>query len=376
MIDNQMNKICILPWIHLNVAPSGAVSPCCNSQNFIVGNLDSQSIEEIWNSVQMKSIRKQMLNGVEPYSCKICYNREQLTGESVRTHRNSMFLQSINNIKNITMEDGTCTEMKLKYWDFRFSNVCNFKCRSCGPESSSAWITDAKKLDWNINVISNPLDFKVLEDQIDNVEVVSFAGGEPLLMDEHWKILDLLIKKKRFINLKYNTNCSILSYKGKSILDYWKYFNNIKISPSIDEIGNRAELVRHGTVWNDVEDNIKLLLNVPKIMVQVHISVSALNVFRLPYIIDYLKNIGVEYFHLNVIHHPLHYHVSILPESFRNEIIENLSDPFYSTVVHELKKPCDINSAKEFVEITKKIDNIRNQNTFETIPELRFMERW
>jgi radical SAM protein with 4Fe4S-binding SPASM domain len=371
-----MNKICVLPWIHLNVNPSGSVSPCCNSQNFIVGNLESQSIPEIWNGIHMKSIRNQMLNGKEPDSCKSCYNKERLVGESVRLHRNNFFKESLDVIPSLTLNDGTCTEMKLKYWDFRFSNVCNFKCRSCCPESSSAWISDAKKLNWNINVISNPLDFKFIEDQIYNVEFISFAGGEPLLMDEHWRILDLLIEKKRFINLKYNTNCSLLTYKGKSVLDYWSKFDNVRISPSIDEVGNRAELIRYGTVWSDIENNIKILLNVSKILIQVHITVSALNVFRLPEIIDYLKNIGVEQFHLNILQYPSHYHVSILPDLFRNEIIEKLSDPFYTIVVNELKKPYDINSAKEFVDITRKLDSLRNENTFKTIPELHFMERW
>lgn len=364
------NTICILPWIHMNVSPSGIVSTCCIS-NHTIGDLSNNTLEEIWNDETIRKVRREMMNNIVPDSCKVCFEREQITGESVRLHRNDFFDQSISNISNITNSDGYVSEMKLKYWDFRFSNVCNYKCRSCSPESSSAWISDYKKLGWDIHYSPKEINFDIISSQINNVEFISFAGGEPLLMDEHWRILDLLIDNNRMVDLKYNTNLSVLSYKGKSVIDYWKKFKNIRVSPSIDEIGERAEIIRHGTIWNDIEKNINTIISISNIVVQVHITVSVFNVFRLPYIIEYLRKLGVQNFHLNMLSEPSYYHVSILPDINRHEIIQSLSIPFYLPVIHELKKPHDSNSMCQFLDITKKLDKIRNENTFEIIPELK-----
>ena len=92
------SKICVLPWLHLNVNPSGSVSHCCVNSSFIVGNLSSQSLSDIWNGEPMKLIRKQMMNGVEPFPCKSCFERERITSESVRLHKNKFFNYSLDDI--------------------------------------------------------------------------------------------------------------------------------------------------------------------------------------------------------------------------------------------------------------------------------------
>jgi radical SAM protein with 4Fe4S-binding SPASM domain len=140
--------ICAIPWIHLNLEPNGKVVPCCltSHYNYFSGDLTTDSIEEIWNSDNMKKLRKEMINGVEPKICATCFDRERITGESGRVYHNREFKSVLKDIPIITETDGTCNKMELKYWDFRFSNLCNLKCRSCGPRYSSAWVPDAKKL--------------------------------------------------------------------------------------------------------------------------------------------------------------------------------------------------------------------------------------
>lgn len=377
-MSQQLSKICVLPWVHLNILPSGNVIPCCvGSHNYVVGNIATQHISTIWNSDQMKLLRKQMINGEEPTTCKVCFDRERLTGVSVRSYRNNMFLKDLAEIPNITLNDGTCTSMKLKYWDFRFNNVCNFKCRSCGPEYSSAWASDAKKLNYQTCSISYTTDLSLITDFINDAEAISFAGGEPLLMEEHWLTLELLDQKQKYIPIKYNTNCSVLTYKGKSIFDYWKKWPKgaLRISPSIDDVGKRAELIRAGTVWSEVEENLIKMLALPNALIDAHITVSVFNVFRLPEIKSYLESLGVVHFHLNILHAPGLYHVSVLPDKFRQEIIATLSDNFYIQVVHELQKPFNESAARDFLNLTASLDEIRNENTFAVIPELNCIKR-
>ena len=399
----KTNSLCAVPWMHLAFEPSGQVVPCCltSTHNYFAGDLNTESIDEIWNSDNMKSLRKEMISGNEPKICSKCFDREKVTGESSRTYHARDFPDVLTKIPKITLEDGTCTEMKLKYWDFRFSNLCNFKCRSCGPRYSSAWVPDSKKLGhaiqekvWSIEAVDDKTNFDFLKDQIQHVERIYFAGGEPLMMPEHWQILDMLVENKRFdVKLSYNTNASLLTYQKKNIIDYWKQweFGKLEVWPSIDEIGSRAELIRSGTVWSKVEGNLKELAKLDNAIIRPGLTIGAMNVFRLPEIVTHLVDIGVvneklkyKNFFINLLEFPLHYHVSILPDDFRKEIITKLTEfvifhnqkydtditALFSHIIHELNKPHDRKSAEHFIKISSQLDEIRNEDIFEVIPEL------
>jgi radical SAM protein with 4Fe4S-binding SPASM domain len=401
------NVICPVPWTHLNFEPNGKVVPCCltSTYNYFAGDLTTQSLEEIWNSDNMKSLRKDMIDGVEPKICSKCFDRERVTGESGRTYHIKYYPEVMKAIPSITLPDGTCTTMELKYWDFRFSNLCNFKCRSCGPRYSSSWVPDAKKLGytdqekvWNIDTVDNKTNVDFLKDQIQYVEKIYFAGGEPLLMPEHWEILEMLVENKRFdVQINYNTNCSTLTYGGKNVLDYWKLwkFGKIEVWPSIDEIGERAELLRSGTVWSKVEHNIKEIIKLDNVIVRPGITVGAWNVNRLPEIITHFAEIGIlkekliyRNFFFNLLEDPKHYHVHILPDEFREATIKKLetfikefSEKYktdlgylFTHIIHELKKPFNLDAAKRFLHVTEQLDNLRDEKLMDVIPEMKCIE--
>lgn len=408
-MTEKKDTICAVPWMHLNFEPNGKVVPCCltSAHNYFSGDLNDQNIHEIWNSDNMKLMRKQMINGIEPEICNKCFDRERVTGESGRVYQNREFPDVLKKIPDITLPDGTATEMQLQYWDFRFSNLCNFKCRSCGPRYSSAWVPDAKKLGWiseqdkvwNIGGVDDKTNFDFLKDQVQYVKKIYFAGGEPLLMDEHWKILEMLVENKRFdVKINYNTNCSVLTYGKKNVLDYWKLweFPKLEVWPSIDEIGPRAELIRSGTVWSKVEENLKEISKYENIVVRPGITVGAWNVFRLPEIIDHFDKIGIlkekhlySNFFINLLETPQHYHVHILPDEFKQQTIEKLTDFIrnfnskygtdidnrFTHIKHELTKPHSEKSAIKFLEITRQLDKIRKESTFDVIPEMNILRK-
>lgn len=407
----SLNTLCAVPWMHLNFEPNGKVVPCCltSTHNYFAGDLNEQTIEAIWNSDNMKALRKDMINGIEPKICNKCFDRERVTGESGRVHHAKGFGHVLKRIPEITEEDGTCTEMNLEYWDFRFSNICNFKCRSCGPRYSSSWVPDAKKLGWigeqdkvwNIEGVDNTTNFDFLKEQVHKVKRIYFAGGEPLLMDEHWQILDLLAENNRFdVSISYNTNCSTLTHSGKNAIDYWSKWqdNLLEVWPSIDEIDDRAELIRSGTVWHKVESNLKELVKLDNIILRPGLTIGAMNVFRLPEIITRLVDIGVikqtslynyNNFFINLLEQPIHYHVRILPDDFKQETIKKLQnfiteyeekystkiDYIFTHILHELTIPYNSEAAREFFEITQKLDLLRKEDTFKTIPEMNFVKQ-
>jgi radical SAM protein with 4Fe4S-binding SPASM domain len=409
----QTKTLCAIPWMHLAFEPSGKVVPCCltSAHSYFAGDLNKDTIEEIWNSDNMKALRKDMINGIEPKVCDKCFSREKVTGESGRIYQNRDFPEVLEKIPSITLEDGTCTEMEMKYWDFRFSNLCNMKCRSCGPRYSSAWVPDAKKLGytdqekvWSIENVDDQTNYDFLKDQIKNVKRIYFAGGEPLIMPEHWQILDMLVEENRFdVKLSYNTNCLVLTHAKKNIIDYWKQwkFGKLEVWPSIDEIGDRAELIRSGTVWSKVETNLKELTKYNNIILRPGITTGAWNVARLPEIITHLTEIGVikrhptsklinyNNFFINLIEHPPHYHVSILSDQYRKDTIEKLNafiethnakydtdiSKSFTHILHELTKPFDLKSAKRFLSTTAQLDTLRGEDTFKTIPEMEDVRR-
>ncbi len=403
------NTICAIPWVHLNFVPKGKVYPCCMTTDFTgyAGDLNTQSIEEIWNSDYMKTIRVQMLNGEEPKMCSRCFEGERSSGQSTRLNNNLYFSQKLEEIPIITREDGHVDNVDLKYWDFRFSNLCNYKCRTCGPEFSSSWIPEAKlfgMMGWtedtpvdkviNINSVDESKNVDFLKKYVNNVERVYFAGGEPLLMDEHWQILEMLDQEERHnVILSYNTNLSKLTYKNKNVLDYWKKWGRrVWIWPSIDEIDDRAELIRSGTDWKNVENNLREIVKL-NTHVKPSITVSNMNVFRIPEIVQRLVDIGViraedehwNNFSLNVLEFSAHFHVRTLSDSFRAEIKEKLEkfisdfNSKYNTDIRykflhlfwHLEKPHDPDLAELFRMKSKKLDSFRNEDILKTIPELK-----
>lgn len=409
-----MNTICPVPWMHLAFEPNGRVIPCCLTSTHgqaTIGNINDQSIDRIWNGLALRSIRKQMIDGEEPAICNKCFDREKVTGESGRIYHIRDFQEVIKTIPIVTEEDGTCNEMKLRYWDFRFSNLCNYKCRSCGPTYSSSWVPDAKKMGWiseqdkvwNIEAVDNKTNFDFLKEQVQHVEKVYFAGGEPLLMDEHWQILDMLYEAKRFnVRINYNTNCSTLTYNKKSALDYWRHWDNcaVEVWPSLDEIDERAELIRSGTVWSKVESNLKELLTLDNIIIRPGLTIGAWNCFRLPEIITRLVDLGVikskkefgyhyNNFFINMLLQPEYYNVSILPGEFKKQtvvklkaFVEEFNAKFetditdrFTHIIHELETvEFDADNARRFVEVTNRLDMIRNEDTWKTIPELEVIK--
>ena len=401
------NTLCPIPWMHLNFEPDGKVIPCCltSSSAYHVGDLSTDSIDQIWNSDKMKSLRKQMISGEEPAICKKCFKKERATGDSSRKFHLRWASNLVEKIPEITKEDGTCTEMNLLYWDFRFSNLCNFKCRSCGPRYSSAWVPDGEKLYgktqdkvWNIASVNQGTNYDWIHQQIDKVQKIYFAGGEPLMMPEHWQILELLNEKKKFdVSVSYNTNLSVLSYNKKNALDYWQNwnFNKLHLMPSIDEVGIRAELLRSGTVWEKVEKNLQTVSAMPNLVVNVAMTIGAWNVWRIPEIIEHLVEIGVikdckipwynkSNFYINLLEGPTFYHVSVLPDNFRADVTKKLQK-FIETyrskhgidlsnrfqyILHELNKPWNKSGALQFISMTSRVDKIRNENLYEVIPEM------
>jgi len=241
------SKICPLPWVGAMVKPVGTFSSCCVQDDRITNphsSLENNSLQEVRNNDYWKQLRKDLINGIEHPSCKDCWHLEKNGNTSLRQIRLDEFKYFLGD-KLLELEvhdDGSLSDETIYFWDVRQTNLCNMKCIMCGPDYSSLWREELIRQHSqtgnaviDANQISKEDFFLDIQKGILDVEQFYFAGGEPLISDTHWKILELLIQNNRTdVRLSYNTNLLKTTFKGKNVLDYWKQFNSVRVGVSID----------------------------------------------------------------------------------------------------------------------------------------------
>jgi hypothetical protein len=200
-------------------------------------NLNDHDINTHMNSDYFKEIRREMLNDIEPKACTRCYQEERKGVESKRVYESKIYKDfDPDYASRITSEDGSIP-MDLRFVELRLGNVCNVRCRTCNPASSSRWVADYKKIVDSLEFVNDGYswldhkhDFQWPEDEnfyndlfecAPNMEVLYINGGEPTLIKAHWKYLEMLVESGRSKNiiLWYNINMtSIKQYHyGKSL---------------------------------------------------------------------------------------------------------------------------------------------------------------
>jgi sulfatase maturation enzyme AslB (radical SAM superfamily) len=321
----ESDNFCMLPWIHLHAWPDGRAYPCClGKAAHPVGNLKEKSMREIWNDESMRNMRQNMLNDRPCLECADCYEQESAGFTSMRNNSNKSFGHHVAEIDK-TLPDGSLPDMRLHYWDVRFSNICNLKCRSCGSIFSSRWYDDDVKL-WG-RELRPRVQFagrheedawEQMQEHVPYLDQIYFAGGEPLIMEEHNRILRLLIEKGNTrVRLVYNTNLTELKFKKQSVLDLWKHFPTICVAASLDDMGDRAAVIRSGTDWAQVEQNIKdLKAQCPHIDFMISPTLSIMNIWNFTRFHRYMVESGfiqAKDFNLNILQGPDNYRIDMLP---------------------------------------------------------------
>jgi organic radical activating enzyme len=295
-------------------------------------------MKEIWNQESYKTMRKNMLEDKPCKECNKCYEQESNGFFSLRHDGNRNYGHHIKEVDQ-TANDGYHPEFKIRYWDVRFSNLCNFSCRSCGPIFSSNWYNDHVKLyNRKPDVLGREMarveytagdEDTMIEQMLPHIpylEQVYFAGGEPLIMKEHYFMLEKLIEHgKTDVRIQYNTNFSELAYKDKHVFDYWRHFKNVSVGASLDASGARAELMRRGTDWKQtVENRQRMIAEVPHVDFYVSATVSAMNVLH---VLDFHREwtelglIQAKDFNINLCQSPDWYRPNIFPKEFKERVI-------------------------------------------------------
>jgi len=391
--------ICPIPWIHFVAYPNGTAQICTHQSNYstCTGNIFDNSFEEIMNHENLRKLRADMLIGNKNSLCSNCHAFEKASkGYSPRTTYLKKYTHHLLNGISNTKIDGEFDYKYFKFifWNFKISGVCNLKCRTCHPHFSTSIYNEQKKnnLLEEIDILDNskirqglPLIMSEILKHIKHVEEIHFVGGEPMLMNEHWQILDALIENKRTdVRLAYHTNLTKLIYKNKHVFDFWKQFKaNIWVSPSIDAYREKNEYIREGTNWESLNTKVDELIDLKKHLrnctIVPTVTVSVLNVYYIDKLLDYLYLKKVDKVIFNIVRSPSYYHVSLLPNHLKKEAISkfercieknNLENNFFNIIKSELfntevqNRRFDL--LKQFKIETLKLDEIRNVS-FQTI---------
>ena len=370
------DTFCILPWVHLSTRPDGSMRVCCTANASSVGptndkehggqvgilkdeegrpnNLNVSDFETAWNSKYMRNVRKQMLNGEKPPSCLKCYKEEAAGHNSKRMWETAYWSNRVNvdTLLQNTKEDGSVPP-QLAYIDLRFGTKCQLACVMCSPHDSSGWIKDWKSIfpavenaslketmQWqdkgSTNGSSynwhkqNPTFWKQFYEQMPNMQQIYFAGGESLIIEEHYEILEHAIKMgyAKDLELRYNSNG--VEWR-EDLFDLWKHFKLVRFHYSVDSIESMNAYIRYPSEWKRTEEVFHILDNETPNNTEITVAcaVQALNIYYVPDFIKWKLQQGFKKINMwpfgagginyHFVYHPPHLNVKVLPKWFKAE---------------------------------------------------------
>lgn len=392
---------CMAPWTQLYVNTNGRAHACCMAEGEPVGYFQESPLKELWNAPRLKALRLNMLASRPSPECSGCYAMQSAGRQSFREGINRAYAHHFPLVER-TAPDGSVPKLNIAYLDFRFSNLCNFRCRTCHPVASSAWYPDVKAMGLTepyhaIPGVMTPVRdwtslWAQLEPLLPGLEEVYFAGGEPLLMPEHYRLLHELTERRLFhVRLSYNTNFSRMTGEGVDAVRCWERFERVEVRASLDAMEARGEYLRKGQRWSEaVENRRRMLAECPRVRFFVNPTVGALNALHLPdfhrrWIEDGLIEPGD--FLINPVQHPIHYRVQVLPAELKARVAEryrehvewlarsfgdrarSAAQDFSSTV--EFMNQKDLSPLlRRLRHRTARLDRIRGEDVLDAFPEL------
>jgi MoaA/NifB/PqqE/SkfB family radical SAM enzyme len=363
-----------MPWIHLHVSNHGQVNACCVA-NIPFGNVNDQDFDEIWQGKEIDQLRSKFAAGIPDPRCAVCLKREQGGASSIRLETFQKFGRQIPDNYEFP-----------RYFDIRFSNVCNFRCRTCWHGASSKWFNDAQALGRTASkkaIIENIKDLDhflaKFGPALQHAEEIYFAGGEPLVTAAHYLLLEWLIDHNVSPRLRYNTNFSKLSFKQWDVLKLWEKFETVEVLASIDGMGEKGEIIRKEFHWETfLKNRRRLMSSSPHMSFKLAPTVSILNVFDLPDFYQFSvkqKLIDQNDWYINLLERPFYYNIQALPLE-KKERLASLYNAFlrenepqllvsvyrnFESVVEFMWSEDLSNHYPAFLKETKKIDELRKE---------------
>ena len=431
---------CILPWIHLSSRPDGKMRTCCTSNASSVQdpnstkksgggevgvlkndkgesvNFNNTRLADAWNSGYMRNVRKLMLQGKQPESCIKCYKEEAAGHISKRNWETDYWSKryDIQQLVSETTIDGVI-EPKIRYIDLRMGSKCQLACVMCSPHDSSGWIKDwtqifpklknnrlIKNQSWDNKGLShgssynwhknNPLFWNDLMQQIPHMYQLYFAGGESLIIDEHYSLLEECVRKNYAKNIELRYNSNAVEWRD-DLFDLWNEFKRVRFHYSIDAYGKQNDYIRYPSNWEHQEDVFwKLDETNDKIEVTVATTIMALNIGYIPELVKWKVNqnfqkinkwpLGAGGINMHFAYWPPQLNVKVLPKDLKEKISKKYFDEFFPWLIDNYDKFTGVSQANINLETWKNapyglkrfngiINFMNSEDWSERLPETR-----
>jgi sulfatase maturation enzyme AslB (radical SAM superfamily) len=334
----------------VTVFPNGKIGPCCQiSADYL------KPIESLSNPDRFADLKTEKV----PVACETCSRNESNNLPSYRSFFNKL----------------ATTGKGIQFVDIRHSNLCNLKCRYCGPHFSSQWVAELKLPN------SPEVDLMSLKNQIitDDLHWMYFTGGEPLINSDHWNLLQELIDsgKSKKISLLYNTNLTTIKYKNINIIDLWGKFKSVTIQCSIDAIGEPLEHIRSGAEWPTIENNLQQLTtqtNSTNINVTLSPVISILNLWFLPELLSYAEQNKLPVNPI-VLSGPDYLSLNVIPDELKELALDKVSESakwlteplveYLQELINNNINQCLFTHTLNHILL---LDNIRHEHLFKLLP--------
>jgi hypothetical protein len=383
---NEGNKtFCMAPWTHTYLSPQTERRMCCASrepaqsfkQYIDTGNEAKEykplTLKEHWNSAHIKSVRLRMMAGEELSECEVC-DHKLLNTDVYRSYWNQLFKDRVDEAYATTDETGATTMQTISF-DYRFNNLCNFKCRMCGDMLSSSWEAESRKeKSWNEDSqpwMASPLreqikkfqDTQVVEEFTNAVETktikeIYWCGGEPLMWDIHWtamqRIIELGFAKEVYV--RYNTNLSRTSLKGIKLFDLLPQFQDWQVCSSLDGTGEVGEYIRDGLNYEQWLRNFKEGMAVAKTSREMRLdyTITMPGLLELKNMFDLSQELNVELL------------TKVMFTFSNDEILSPLALPkkLLHTIIDEALEYIEPRATRKQRALIEVLKNLKNRETF------------
>jgi sulfatase maturation enzyme AslB (radical SAM superfamily) len=312
----------------ITVYPNRKIGPCCQISSSYL-----KPISEIENPLRFADLKTEH----PPSACEICVKAEANHLPSYRTFFNTA-KKSVPGIQ---------------FLDIRNTNLCNLKCRYCGPHFSSQW---GEELGYMPAI--KHTSFEEHKDFLisDSLSSIYFTGGEPLINADHWNLLQELIDTDRSKNIKlmYNSNLTTIKYKDRNISEIWQQFQAVNVNCSIDAVGKPLEYIRSGSNWEKIKNNLTQLKNMDKVKIYFTPVVSILNLWFLKDLFVFAQHENIQV-NLTILHGPDYLALDVIPDQHKAQALD---------VVKDIESQFNID--KNFLDRIKNlIENNQNQYLFQ-----------
>jgi hypothetical protein len=439
-IRKLSETFCSIPWNHVSTNPEGTVRACCQildltgygSSNIIKDDgttlSSNDNINEHRNAPLWKSLRSQFLKGEKPKLCKLCWNEEKNGIGSHRQRTIKIFPNVAARALEKTEDDGTIQphDFPIEYWDLRFGNNCNLKCRTCSPVSSNSWYNDYIAMSDEDSLVKNFSPYIKIEKDSNNKSIIIdtynwydnsvmwnniindlshikrfyFTGGEPTINIKHKELLKIIIDKglAKNIDLDYNTNVAGIP---SDMFNLWSNFKSVNLGMSVDGIYEHFEYIRNPGKWSAAERTIRKIDINPSLSntkAAMSVTVSVMNVLHILDMQWWMKEQDwqriMPTLTLHNLYVPHEYNIQNLPEEmkfyitkryiqFMNDITRCYPENYgfiyevrthFTSVLNHMNVKSDVNKWNDFVNLSDRLDKIRNENWKISLPELAILD--